>query len=519
MPLKEYELYPYDIATLSGILSDKSKAPEELVTSKLHYYYFQQYCRDIGAKTIIAENNYVDRDFLGDFAGYYVLCFQPYARTCTRLHFFGILFSGRQFEELLLGNGSSLTEARMQEAYLGFVVVKPLPQTIIGRTCLKTYDETVDSGRRNYPITREYEANLFGITLKVRSLAFQEQDHVVAACATSALWSAFHGTGMLFQHSIPSPVEITKAATALLPLETRALPSSGLTSEQMAHAIRHVGLEPFLVRASNEHVLKSTIYAYLKGRVPILLGVELWDLSTPDPSYLGKHAVAVTGYSLGAPTGPYPGTNFFLRASRMDKMYVHDDQVGPFARMEVRRNPSAMIQHFLSSSWRGSDGKIGSVVAVPSILLIPVYHKIRIPFEVVHDTVYAFSNNVIETLRAAKVLVLSENMEWDIYLTTVNDLKMDIFGSNRTIGNERYTALLKNLPRFLWRATGSCEKDAVIDLFFDATDIEQSPFLIHAIEYDCALFSILKEISKVPDILKISKGSLEWKILEWFSKL
>ena len=35
----------------------------------------------------------------------------------------------------------------------------------------------------------------------------------MAACATSALWSLFQKTAKIFQHSIPSPVEITKIDT------------------------------------------------------------------------------------------------------------------------------------------------------------------------------------------------------------------------------------------------------------------------------------------------------------------
>ena len=58
--------------------------------------------------------------------------------------------------------------------------------------------------------------------LRVKSLSFQEQDHEVAACATSALWSIFHGTGKMFQHPILSPVEITKVAFEIMPLDTRA---------------------------------------------------------------------------------------------------------------------------------------------------------------------------------------------------------------------------------------------------------------------------------------------------------
>ena len=46
-----------------------------------------------------------------------------------------------------------------------------------------------------------------------------------------------------------------------MPLETRSLPSSGLTIIQMAHAIRKVGLEPMLITGNNYYLIKSTIYA------------------------------------------------------------------------------------------------------------------------------------------------------------------------------------------------------------------------------------------------------------------
>lgn len=508
-----YEVHPYSIDTLRAILSKKSGAPEDIVSSKLHHYYFQGYFQEIGAKTIVAEDGYTDRDFLEDFAGYYVLCFRPYERKCTRLHFFSMAFGAEQFEGLLRGNGA-LKSDEVRTAYLGFVVVKPLPQTIVGRTCLATY---AVEGRRNYPITRDYEINLFGLPLRVKSLAFQEQDHVVAACATSALWSAFHGTGMLFQHPIPSPVEITKAATAHFPLETRALPSRGLSSEQMAHAIRNVGLEPLLVKANNEHVLKSTAYAYLTGKVPVLLGLLLQDRSVSGaPVIIGKHAVAITGFSMGkSRSTPINGTRFFLKASKMDKIYAHDDQVGPFARMEIISGPST-ADNYLSTSWKGCDGKIGSVVAIPDIVMVPLYHKVRIPFDIVHDSVFALNDSVIEPLRDTGALALPESLEWDIYLTTVNDFKSDVFVSGELSAEKRSQALTINLPRFLWRATARCQGNLIIDLVFDATDIEQSPFLVYAIEHDCNFFSILKSFSEEPSL---SKERPEWKILEWFSKI
>ncbi|MDR3570414.1 MAG: hypothetical protein P4L43_20510 [Syntrophobacteraceae bacterium] len=54
------------------------------------------------------------------------------------------------------------------------------------------------------------------------------------------------------------------------------------------------------------------------------------------------------------------------------------------------------------------------------------------------------------------------------------------------VAEKRHQALTINLLRFLWRATASCQSDLIVDLVFDATDTEQSPFLVYAVGYDCS---------------------------------
>lgn len=148
---RPFEVHPYDIAALERLLAEKSGAFVEVIHQKLHSLYFQEYFDALGAKTIIVEPDYVDRDFLEDFAGYYVRCFPDYRRKCTRLHFFARPFSEAEFEGLLSRALDDDHVRGLQDDYLGFVVVKPLPQTVVGRTCLRTYPR---NGHRFYPIAR-----------------------------------------------------------------------------------------------------------------------------------------------------------------------------------------------------------------------------------------------------------------------------------------------------------------------------------------------------------------------------
>jgi len=506
---KRYKVVRYDIATLRGLLSQYSLADESTVAEKIHSTYFEEYFPHIGAETIVVENDYVDRDYLEDFSAYYVRCFHAYSCRCNRLHFFDIGFDETDFRSLLIGESSALSAERLRDSYLGFIVVKPLPRTIIGRTCLKTYER--DGGRRNYPILRDYAVHLFGTDLNVDTLAFQEQDEVAAACATSALWSTLHGTGMLFHHPILSPVEITKIASEKWPIGSRALPSHGLAAEQMAHAVRSVGLEPHPIRAENQYVLLSTLYAYLKYGIPVILLVELRNVPGEPLDPPGSHAVALTGYSLGknAPD-PHPETGMLLQACRIDKLYAHDDQVGPFARMPL------LDGGLLDTSWPVCDGKGETQVALPILLLIPLYHKIRISFQEIHDSYVLPFDVLLEEFRERDLLPLTQRIRWEIYLISVNDLKRFLAGDQTLGGDDLEEVLTEGMPRFLWRATGICNEEEVLDLLFDATDIDQGPVFVRAIERRQVVSVGIRAIANVPYVREVFQNEPVWKVLRWF---
>lgn len=526
--LRSFDVYPYSQTQLEALLTCY---PETVATisTKLHLAYFSGYFGDLGAKLIVVERCYVDRDFLEDYAAYYVRCFENYARYCDRLHFFSCEVAEERVRRVLEGEEDAATIDALGRDYLGFVVAKPLPTTVVGRTCLLTYPA---EGRRCFPNTRDYDAHLFGIDLTIRNtLAFQEQDTVAAACATSALWSVFQGTGKLFQHPIPSPVEITKAAAERLPSNTRLLPNRGLNLEMMAHAIRSVGLEPYLINgaatAADHYTLKGAAYAYLEGHIPMILGITLIDTSHAPAKFMGKHAVALTGYSLG--TGaiqPYGSTGFSLRASRIDKFYVHDDQVGPFARMTFD-SASFGYEHpkegtvgptvSISTSWRGENGVIGSGRALSDILLIPLYHKIRVPFDTIHDGVLHFDSFASKLLRSGPE-PLTENLEWDIFLTTVNDVKKGVRENKALPTSRKATLLTRPLPRFIWRATALAGSEKVFDLLFDATDIEQGQCLVDVIEYDQKLSEVLHEVFTDPkaEVLLGNRHRFAAAIGRWF---
>ena len=439
----------------------------EQARSDTHVKYLFGYLGDpeINARSIIVETDYVDGDFLEDFASFYVRCFEPYERFCKRLHFFSMKLSRQDFDALASSNASSELIADVKKHYLGFIVVKPLPDAIIGRTQLKTYGP--DGGRRNYTALVRYEAHIFGIDLAVESLAFQEQDRAVAACATVALWSCFQKTSRLFGTPAPRPPKITLDATQSI-YDQRALPSNGLYVEQICNAIRLNGLDPevFGQSARERLPIASLIYAHLKGGLPVLLVVEVEGLE--------GHALALSGFSLRdtpqlkIETANPPKEAPQLVGLRIDEFYAHDDQHGPFSRLRVLAPHKGKPVAF-EGSWQHSNGKKRKLLLRQ--IIIPVYHKIRLNFITVYDRLRRRIHPLVLT---AASITGHDLLEWDVYLTTTNDYKKAIC-EERLLNGGRLTQILgSQQPRFFWRCLVRSKGMPLLEFLIDATSFMRS---------------------------------------------
>jgi hypothetical protein len=286
---------------------------------------------------------------------------------------------------------------------------------------------------------------------------------------------------------------------------------------QMAHAIRSVDLEPMLAQVSQRYLLQLIVYAYLRAKIPLILGVGLYDERTPNVfTPIGKHAIAVAGYNLGGPTHLI-GTTLQLTASRIDKIYAHDDQIGPFARMEltgsviVERDGKQFTVDALTTSWQ-SASTTGKVFAVPDMLLCPMYHKVRIEWKWVLLAVTEFYLFLTQLSRTTPIDVAS--VEWDVYLSNVNDVKSDYANRAALTSDRRFSLLTQPMPRFLWRATGRRGTEDAIDIVFDATDIETGQVVVSALVFDDLLLQLLREMALHPSFAGAPIKRIARKIIQ-----
>src|SRR5690606_20144166 len=94
----------------------------------------------------------------------------------------------------------------------GFVVIRPIPNTPLGRTVLRIYPDKTPSTPRITNPSRQYECHVAGLTLKIEGLAWQQQDQGVGGCATVALWSMLHSQAFDDRHVVPTTAEVTQIA-------------------------------------------------------------------------------------------------------------------------------------------------------------------------------------------------------------------------------------------------------------------------------------------------------------------
>jgi hypothetical protein len=133
------QVLSYTENNLTTALSNKY-TPAGVISEKNHFRYLKGYLGDTGlnAKTVVVEEDYLSKDFIQDYASCYAFCFEPYPKFCKRVHFFANDFNEDAFNAVMILSREA-DNNEFWNNYLGFVVVKPIPTTVIGYTVLKTY--------------------------------------------------------------------------------------------------------------------------------------------------------------------------------------------------------------------------------------------------------------------------------------------------------------------------------------------------------------------------------------------
>jgi hypothetical protein len=381
--------------------------------------YIRWYLADLGAKSVLVEPAYFDRDYLSEFAAFYCTSTAGYPNVCVRVHYFDADVDRDGLERAVAGDEAE--RDRLQAAYLGFIVLRPIPKTPLGRTVLRAYpDQTPDLPRVVDPF-RRYTSNIAGLTLRVDGLAWQQQDVGVGACATVALWSMLHSSAFDDRHVVPTTAEVTRIAHGPGLSTLRAFPSKGLNFGQLVATLRDSGFAPLVVpgdvggdRFRREH-FSAALAAFIRSGYPaIIAGAHV--KQRPDGSYddLGGHAVCAVGFRQASASPPAAGSLEFEDAATQH-VYLHDDNLGPAARFHVESDGTGTVllradpppaRHALTLP----DPTAHYPLLRPSALLAAAHDDVRLSPDILHARAVELGTTLIAATGGKLGLAVSSRL-------------------------------------------------------------------------------------------------------------
>lgn len=421
---------------------------------------------EAGAKTIIAEHPYVDRHFLEEYANYYATTLCPPSPKATRLHFFRNELNDAAFVEIIdqaaAGNFTEVCR-ELSSQYLGFTVIRPLPDAPIGRTVLRTFNA---ASSRCYTLPpHPYHVHLCGLKLAVCGVPFQQQEQAVGACATTAVWSAL---AQVMRHDggrAPTPFAVTEAATRHL-LSDRVYPAaSGLKDEQVLEAIRQFGYAPFRFEPDvKPDLFFLAVKCYLRSGIPVILKIHY-----PEERF-EAHAVTVVGFRENDAVIDcrIEGIeSYCLQAKGLSRLYIHDDRLGAYARAEWRIDEKGYIQ----LKYRPHEPGYESFCREAQVqsAMIPVYPKIRLSAQ----DLTAFAGGLLPLFRWIAGQELRDQLRADLRFCLAGECLEQLYRS--TIPATRLAAFVRQavLSRYVGLVTFSVGDHPLAHIIYDSTDMRR----------------------------------------------
>lgn len=307
----------------------------------------------VGNFYIVEESDYVDDDHMAALARFYRFRNLETKSRCRRLHLLSAETSPN----------APLTLDKLDGyRYLGYIVLRPFPHANFGRSLLspRWLEPKASIG-----CVATYRAHLAGKRFDFEAVPWIQQDQMVSACASAALFVCSQHLAHFLDRGqrLFSTAEITDLATTASLATGRAMPSGGLNTDQMAYAFREMGYDPQLYLETESISLfraNDLIHTYVSSGIPVVL-------SLLHPATGFGHAITVVGHRQRPiessfenpvafevkPDHPQSGLltgQYSLESGICKSFVVQDDASGPFRTLELF-DPSATVFSPLLQKW------------------------------------------------------------------------------------------------------------------------------------------------------------------------
>lgn len=371
---------------------------------------------------VIIETEYVDKVYRDSYYRFFSTKLKNYYRNCIRLSFYE-----PQFEnvEAFINAGSE----KQQQWYNGFLVVRPLANSCIGRNAISKHAK-LDQG---FEIcTSSIKSTCIGAKVNVEAFPHSSQDAEYMSCAETTIWTMLEYFGnkySLYRPALPTEVVDSLDSTAF----ERMTPTSGLNFQQLSLALKKHGLSTKVYYRNNYSTepgkFQELFNCYVESGFPLTVC-----LANPSNKN-GGHAVVCIGRqkidksTMTTTKTILSGSHNYVFWNAHNNNIVFNDDNFPCYQLTSFDTPT---QYYSNPVFNGM---------IISHFIVPLYCKIYLPAEIAIDASNYLIANLIKAPDGSCVKTfLTSNRSYREYLLNNPDFT----------SSQKQVYLQIEMPKFVW---------------------------------------------------------------------
>lgn len=458
--------------------------------------------------TIVIERQYVDKIYRDSYYMHFSCKHGKYNRFCKRLFVFdGDVFIGAQVDKF-----SDIGIEKLQEKFVGTIVIRPLKEGKIGRTLINPYFVT-DKGNVFLRYAK-YSATIYGMRLQINAFPFSMQDGETTTCAEITILNLMD----YFSIKYPEYKSILPSEIAQIAEENgyeRNLPTRGLGYTVITKVFSEVGFFPRLYTMNlfaDMSQFKRVMHYYIESGLPVAIGVKVDEKTRHSIIGIGHGKIQydLIGQKVYAVYDTVSDNYIWLvdSADLSNSYIMMDDCQRPYETFEWRTvTQDGMTSH---------KSMLGDYE--PDNLMVPLYKRMFLEAQDAYDictSALASSKAGIQVVDP-KLGIRENPIIIRLFMCASRNYKqrrVSNFSSKNKEVRERYMNIL--FPKFIWVCEiydkrSYCERKALGEIVIDATaspyDGMKSILLYHYPHYILVcqrninrLFDRDEELEKVND--------------------